>query len=70
LQRQIEEERVRKHLRRSATAVALSVVAVGGGAVVAGATDTPDENGGGDEGRAKNIILLIGDGMGTTHVAL
>ena len=50
--------------------MALSVVAVGGGAVVAGATDTPDENGGGDEGRAKNIILLIGDGMGTTHVAL
>jgi alkaline phosphatase len=59
---------MRKSLRRSATAVALSVFAVGGGAVVAGATETPDANGGGDEGAAKNIILLIGDGMGTTHV--
>lgn len=47
---------------------ALATAIIASTAVVATGTNPPDENGGGDKGRAKNIILLIGDGMGTTHI--
>lgn len=55
-------------VRRGALIGALATAVIASSAVVASGTNPPDENGGGDQGRAKNIILLIGDGMGTTHI--
>lgn len=52
--------------RRAAVAVGAALL-LGGAAAVAVATDGGGGRDGGD-GRARNLILLIGDGMGPTHV--
>lgn len=56
---------MRTHIRSAAVAALLVLAGVAGSTAVSTTTATAV---GGDNGRIKNVIFLLGDGMGRTHV--
>jgi len=56
------------HLRTRAVAVTIVVLAAAAGSSAASTVAIADDGKNGENGRAKNVIYLLGDGMGRTHV--